>query len=46
MTKIKNDERVFRKLADIQAEQKAAPAPKKTEPKKAAPRGKKGTSKS
>jgi hypothetical protein len=46
MTQIKKDDRVFRKLADVQAEQKAAPAPKETKPKKAAPSGKKGSSKS
>lgn len=42
MTKIKEDNRVYRKVVEVQEE------PKQEEPKqkKAAPRGKKGTSKS
>jgi len=46
MTKIKEDNRVYRKVVEVQVEEKSEPKPKATKPKKAAPRGKKSTSKS
>jgi len=42
MTKIKEDNRVYRKVVEVQEE----PKQEEPKPKKAAPRGKKGTSKS
>lgn len=52
MTKIKDDNRVYRKVTEVQVEEapkpeaKPEPKPKETKPKKAATRGKKSAPKS
>ena len=48
MTKIKNDDRVYRKVVETKVEEapKPEPKPKETKPKKAATSGKKSAPKS
>jgi hypothetical protein len=46
MTKIKQDNRVYRKVTEAQVEEAPKPEPKETKPKKVATRGKKSAPKS